>query len=65
MPENTDPKLLDKRTLERYLRTGQLDEKTYERYLKNLQDLAEKAVSVDTNMGGDQPPASPPSEKTP
>jgi hypothetical protein len=65
MPENIDPKLVDKRTLERYLRLGQLDEKNYERFIKNLPDVADKAIMVETNMGGDQPPASPPSDNQP
>ena len=34
MADTLDPKHIDKRTAERYLRTGQIDEKTYERYVK-------------------------------
>ncbi|HEX8697408.1 MAG TPA: RNA polymerase subunit sigma, partial [Myxococcaceae bacterium] len=39
---------LDKRTAERYLRSGQLDDKAYERYIKGLPDVAEKAATVET-----------------
>lgn len=50
MPETVDPKYLDKRTAERYLREGLLDEKAYERYLKSLPDLGQKADVVETSM---------------
>jgi hypothetical protein len=50
MADTLDPKHLDKRTAERYLRSGQLDEKAYERHLKSLPDVAEKAAPVDTAM---------------
>ena len=50
MADTLDPKTLDKRTAERYLRTGQLDEKAYERHLKSLPDVAEKAATVETMM---------------
>lgn len=50
MADNADPKHLDKRTAERYLRGGQLDEKAYERHLKGLPDVADKAVPVETTM---------------
>ncbi len=50
MADTLDPKHIDKRTAERYLRTGQIDEKTYERYVKGLPDVADKAQSVETSM---------------
>ena len=50
MADTLDPKHLDKRTAERYLRSGQLDEKAHEKYLKGLPDLAEKAAPVETTM---------------
>jgi hypothetical protein len=53
MADTLDPKHLDKRTAERYLRSGQLDEKAYERQLKSLPDLAEKATIIETAMDGD------------
>jgi hypothetical protein len=53
MADSADPKYLDKRTAERYLRSGQLDEKAYERHLKGLPDVAEKSVPVETLMLGD------------
>lgn len=53
MADTLDPKHLDKRTAERYLRSGQLDEKSYERHIKGLPDVAEKSVPVETAMDGD------------
>lgn len=53
MTDTLDPKHLDKRTAERYLRSGQLDEKGYERYLKSLPDVGDKAVPVETAMDGE------------
>ncbi|MBN1203542.1 MAG: hypothetical protein JXB05_01280 [Myxococcaceae bacterium] len=50
MADTLDPKHLDKRTAERYLRSGQLDEKAYERHLKSLPDVADKAAPVATAM---------------
>ncbi len=50
MADTLDPKTLDKRTAERYLRTGQLDEKAYQRHLESLPDVADKAVPVETVM---------------
>ncbi len=53
MADTLDPKHLDKRTAERYLRSGQLDDKAYERHIKSLPDVAEKAAVVETAMDGD------------
>jgi hypothetical protein len=53
MADTLDPKHLDKRTAERYLRNGQLDEKAYERHLKGLPDVADKAVTIETAMDSD------------
>jgi hypothetical protein len=50
MANPTDPKYLDKRTVERYLRSGVLDEKTYQRHIESLPDAAEKSVPVETVM---------------
>jgi hypothetical protein len=50
MADSADPKYLDKRTAERYLRSGHLDEKAYERHVKGLPDVADKAVPVETLM---------------
>ena len=41
---------LDRRVVERYLKKGLLDEKEYQRYLKALEDLADKAGSVETEF---------------
>ena len=50
MADTLDPKHIDKRTYERYLRSGQLDEKAYEKHVKGLPDVAEKAAPVETSM---------------
>jgi len=54
MADNPDSKYIDKRTAERYLRSGQLDEKAFERHLKTLPDVAEKSVPVETTMTDDE-----------
>jgi hypothetical protein len=54
MADTLDPKHLDKRTAERYLRNGQLDEKAYERHLKCLPDVTEKSVPVETAMDSEE-----------
>jgi hypothetical protein len=53
MADTLNPKHLDKRTAERYLRSGQLDEKAFERHLTELPDVADKATTVETAMDGD------------
>jgi hypothetical protein len=50
MANPSDPKHLDKRTAERYLRSGELDEKSWQRHLESLPDAADKAVPVETVM---------------
>ncbi len=45
-----DPKTIDKRTYERYVRNGQLDEKAYDKHVKSLPDVSDKLVSVSTKM---------------
>ncbi|EPX62380.1 hypothetical protein D187_008568 [Cystobacter fuscus DSM 2262] len=50
MADAMDPKHLDKRTVERYLRSGQLDETSYKRHIEGLPDVAEKSVPVETLM---------------
>ena len=50
MASPTDPKQLDKRTAERYLRSGAVDEKAYQRHIETLPDVAEKSVPVETVM---------------
>ena len=54
MSDTLDPKLVDKRTAERYLREGQLDQKAYERFLKTLPDVVEKSEPVTTSMAEDE-----------
>ncbi len=50
MADPTEPKQLDKRTAERYLRSGAVDEKAYQRHIESLPDVAEKSVPVETVM---------------
>ena len=50
MANTTDPKYLDKRTAERYLRTGIVDEKAYKQHIESLPDVADKSVPVETVM---------------
>lgn len=53
MASSLDPKYTDKRTVERYLRSGVVDEKEYDKYLKSLPDLAENALPVEVVMDED------------
>ena len=41
-----DLRYTDKRTVERYIKQGQVDEKTFEKHIKGLPDLAEKSERV-------------------
>ncbi len=41
-----DPRYSDKRTIERYIKMGNVDEKAYEKHLKALPDVAEKGERV-------------------
>ncbi len=50
MPDNTDPKLFDKRVAQRYVRKGLLDEKEWEKHLKSLPDLAGQAMPVESDL---------------
>ncbi|MDC0709248.1 RNA polymerase subunit sigma [Stigmatella sp. ncwal1] len=54
MADTLDPKHLDKRTAERYLRSGQLSEDAYARHIKDLPDVADKSVAVVTAMDGEE-----------
>jgi hypothetical protein len=53
MPEELDPKNVDKRIAERHIRSGRLDEKTWDKYVKSLPDAAEKAAPVESTMAED------------
>ena len=50
MSDTLEIKFTDKRTAERYLRSGQLDEKAWEKHLKSLPDVAEKGEPVEANL---------------
>ena len=54
MSDTVDIKFLDKRTADRYMRTGLLDEKDWDKHLKGLPDLTEKAVAVESTMFEDE-----------
>ncbi len=56
MPDEIDPKLVDKRVSQRYLKKGRIEEKEYERYLKSLPDLADRAVPVESDLEATEPP---------
>jgi hypothetical protein len=48
--EEIPARYLDRRVVERYIKKGLLDEKEYHRHLKALEDLADKAGSVETEF---------------
>lgn len=50
MTEKIDLRLLDRRTVERYIKRGLVDRKEYEKYLKALPDLADKAETVTVEL---------------
>ena len=50
MADTIDPKLLDKRVAQRFIKKGQLSEKDYERHIKSLPDLAERAAAVEATI---------------
>jgi hypothetical protein len=53
MADPIDPKLLDKRVSQRYLRKGVLDEKDYAQHQKQLEDLSDRAVEIEASIDGD------------
>lgn len=53
MADTIDPRFIDKRTAERYIRMGLLDEKVWEKHLKSLADLEDKSATVETAIDGD------------
>ncbi len=48
MSDTIDPKYLDKRTAERYVKLGLLEEKAWDKHLKTLPDVAEKGMAIET-----------------
>jgi hypothetical protein len=56
MADAIDPKLLDKRVAQRYLRKGRLDEKELQRHLDALPDLADAAEEVESEFQATAPP---------
>jgi hypothetical protein len=57
MSDTIDPKILDKRVAERYMRKGLLDEKDLEQHLKKLPDLAEQALEIESEIENAGPSA--------
>ncbi|NRD47342.1 hypothetical protein D7Y27_42775 [Corallococcus sp. AB004] len=53
MADGINPKHLDKRTADRYQRSGQVDEDAYKKHLEELPDVADKSVPIETLMDGD------------
>ena len=53
MSDSIDPRYLDKRVAHRYLRKGILDEKEYTQNQKALEDLSDRALSVESTMEND------------
>ena len=56
MAEAIDPKLLDKRVAQRYLRKGRLDEKEFQKHIQALPDLADQALEIDSTFEPSAPP---------
>ena len=50
MADTLDPKMIDKRVAQRYVKKGLLSEKDYERHIKSLPDLAEQAAVIEANL---------------
>lgn len=48
--EKIDPKLLDKRVAQRYVKKGVLDEKEWDKHVKSLPDLADRAMPVEADL---------------
>ena len=48
--EHLNPKYLDKRVVERYIKRGLVDEKEYGRHLKSLPDQTDQASRVDVEV---------------
>lgn len=54
MPES-QPRNLDRRTLARYVERGELTDKDVEKHLKNLPDLADEAVTIESHLDSHGP----------
>jgi hypothetical protein len=55
MSQEIPTKIIDRRTVARYLARGILPERDYEKYLKSLPDLADEAVTVTTELAPSKP----------
>lgn len=50
MSETIDPKNIDARLAERFIKKGLLTEKEWDKYLKSLPDSADKAATVEATI---------------
>ena len=50
MADPVNPKYLDKRTTDRYQRSGHVSEEDYKSHIAGLEDVSEKSVPVETLM---------------
>lgn len=50
MSETIDPKNIDARLAQRYIKQGLLSEKDWEKYLKSLPDASENAAPVEATL---------------
>lgn len=53
MSAELDLSKLDRRTVDRLIRTGQLDEKAWEKHVKGLPDVADKSAPVEAVLEND------------
>ncbi len=53
MSETLQPKQIDRRVVQRYLRKGIVDEKEYAAHLKALPDRADDALAVESALDSD------------
>ena len=44
-----ESRTMDKRTIERYIRSGVVDAKDYEKFIKSLPDVAAKSMPVEVD----------------
>lgn len=54
MAKTFDNKLVDIRTVDRYVERGSLDKEGFEKYLSELPDLSEAAAEVEAKLGEEE-----------
>ena len=65
MADAIDPKLLDRRVVQRYVKKGRLEEKELQRHLDALPDLAEQAEEVEAEFQPSAPARPQPADGAP